>query len=87
MTQINISDLIKSCDLLQARTIPAKGYMHSSVRCFDACMRTFDRKVLPAESVTYRVFFNAPVSMAGEATIHRDGQMEMRISKLNNQGL
>ena len=78
MTQINIPALIDSCDALQRRTIWKEGFMHSSSRCFDACMRLFDTKHAPAESVTFRVFFNAPVMKEGEATIHRDGRMEMR---------
>ena len=78
MTQINVSKLIESCDALQRRTIWKEGFMHSSCMCFDACMRLFDRKTLPAEAVTFRVFFNAPVMKQGEATIHRDGRMEMR---------
>ena len=79
MTQINIPALIDSCDALQRRTIWKEGFMHSSCRCFDACMRLFDRKNLPAEAVTFQVYFNAPVMKPGEATIHRDGHMEMRI--------
>lgn len=75
---INIDNLIKSCDLLQQRTIPCAGYMHSSVRCFGACMRAFDRKACSAESITFAVYFNAPVMKPGEATIYRDGRMEMR---------
>lgn len=75
---IDIDNLIKSCDLLQQRTISCAGYMHSSVRCFDACMRAFDRKALPAEAITFAVYFNAPVMKPGKATIYRDGRMEMR---------
>ena len=75
---INIDKLIENCDLLQRRTIYAKDCMHVSAKCFDACMRAFDRKTLPAEAVTFRVFFNTPVMKPGEATIHRDGRMEMR---------
>ena len=78
MSQINIPALIDSCDTLQRRTIWKEGFMHSSARCFDACMRMFDRKNLPAQAVTFRVYFNAPVIKEGEATIYRDGHMEMR---------
>lgn len=78
MKNINIDRLIESCDLLQHRTILAEGCMHSSVRCFDACMRAFDREVLPAEAITFKVYFNAPIMAYGEATIYRDGRMEMR---------
>lgn len=77
MTNINIDKLLDNCQLLQNRTVYAEGCMHSSVRCFDACMRAFDSK-LPAEAVTFRIFFNVPIMAYGEATIHRDGRMEMR---------
>ena len=78
MTNINIEKLIEACDTLQRRTTYAKGCMHSSSKCFDACMRAFDKHDLPAEAVTFRIFLNAPVMKYGEATIHRDGRMEMR---------
>jgi len=78
MTAINIERLIEACDTLQRRTTYAEGCMHTSARCFDACMRAFDCKALPAEAVTFRIFLNAPVLQYGEATIHRDGRMEMR---------
>ena len=78
MTPINITALIDSCDALQRRTIYRPGCMHLSYRAFDACMRAFDCKALPAEAVTFKVYFNVPVMQEGEATIHRDGRMEMR---------
>ena len=78
MTNINIEKLIESCDKLQQRTIFARGYMHNSARCFDACMRAFDNKALPANAITFKIFFNVPVMKPGEATIYRDGRMEMR---------
>jgi hypothetical protein len=78
MKKINVAKLIESCDALQRRTITAEGCMHSSSRCFDACMRAFDKKDLPAESITFKVFFNAPVMKYGEATLNRDGSMQMR---------
>ena len=77
MTTSDIDRLINSCNLLQMRTTAEPGYMHSSARCFDACMRVFDSKI-PAESITFRIFLNAPVLKPGEATIYRDGHMEMR---------
>lgn len=77
MTTIDIDRLIDSCDALQRRTTAEPGYMHSSCRCFDACMRAFDCRV-PAEAITFSIFLNAPVLKPGEATIYRDGHMEMR---------
>lgn len=77
MTDINIPKIIDSCDLLQHRTCYVKGCMHSSVRCFDSLMRAFTGKPA-AEAVTFKIFLNAPIMGYGEATIHRDGSMEMR---------
>ena len=77
MTNIEIDRLIDSCVKLQRRTAPEPGYMHSSCRCFDACMRAFDCRV-PAEAITFSIFLNAPVLKPGEATIYRDGHMEMK---------
>ena len=78
MPTINIDRLLDACAQLQRRTTYAAGCMHTSVRCFDACMRAFDRTDIPAEAVTFRIFLNAPIMRYGEATIHRDGSMEMR---------
>lgn len=79
MKNINIDKLIESCNILQRHTDPfMEGCLHSSVKAFDACMRAFDRKVLPAEAVTFKVYLSYPVSSYGEATIHRDGRMEIR---------
>lgn len=75
---INIDKLIESCDTLERRTIYAEGCMHTSSRCFDTCMRAFDNKALPANSITFKVFINAPVMKYGEATVYRDGRLEMR---------
>ena len=76
MTQINVDEIIKSCDKLQRRTISLKGYAHGSCRFFNICMRAFDCKV-PAEAVTFRVFLNPPVMKEAEATIYRDGRLEV----------
>ena len=76
MININIDSIINACDTIQRRTAPSQGCMHSSVRCFDACMRAFGCKP-PAESITFRIFLNAPVMKYGEATISRDGALMM----------
>ena len=78
-TPINTDQLIRSCDLLQQRTISLAGYMHTSSRCFDACMRAFDNSKLPANAITFKVYLNAPIMRPGEATLYRDGRMEMCI--------
>ena len=78
MTTINIDRLYESCKALQRRTIIHDGCMHSATRCFNACMRAFDRHTLPAEAITFSIFLNVPIMKPGEATIYRDGRMEMR---------
>ena len=80
MTNEQIEKLIANCDRLQRITLNAEGYMHSSCRCFDTCMRAFDREVLPAEEITLSVYLNAPVMKPGEAEIHRDGRMVIRLA-------
>lgn len=77
MTTINISGVINACDTLSRRIITVGGERRGSAFLFDQCMRAFDCK-LPAEAITFSVFINAPVMKAGEATIHRDGRLEMR---------
>lgn len=77
MTAINISGVINACDTLSHRIITVGGERRGSAFLFNKCMRAFDCK-LPAEAVTFSVFINAPVMKDGEATIHRDGRLEMR---------
>ena len=79
MTNTNIDKLLDNCQLLQNRTIYAEGCMHSSTRCFDACMRAFDAKV-PAQSITFKIYFNAPILAESEATFYRAGRMEMKLT-------
>lgn len=77
ITNTAVATLIELCDKLQQVTIGTRGYMHSSCRCFDACMRAFDTDRLPAEAITFRVYFNVPVMKKGFARIHNDGTMQM----------
>lgn len=77
MTQLNTSAVIEACDTLSHRIITVGGKYHGSVFLFDQCMRAFTGK-LPAEAITFSVFINAPVMKDGEATIYRDGRLEMR---------
>lgn len=52
----------------------------ASVTCvYDQIMRAFAHPA--TESVTYAVFFNAPVSKSGEVTVYRNGSVEMQIQK------
>ena len=77
MDKINIDKLIQTCAILSKRICTIEGHRHSSSWIFDQCMRVFDCK-LPAESITFTVYINAPVMDWGEATIYRDGSMQMR---------
>lgn len=81
MTNIAIDNLLASCATLERRTLYAgRDYMHSSVRCFNACMRAFDSKTLPAEAVTFNVWLTYPVDRPGLATISKDGTMVLRVN-------
>lgn len=73
MGNINVEKLIEACDLLERRTVSTDGCMHSSSKCFYACMKAFRE----AEAITFRVFLNSPIMEYGEATIHRTGKLEM----------
>ena len=77
MANVHLNGVLNACDAVQRRTVYAEGCMHNSAKCFDACMRAFSGK-LAAESITFKVFFNAPVMRLGEVTIHRNGEYQMR---------
>ena len=76
MTNLNIDGIYDACNAVQQRTIYAEGYMHSSVRCYDACMRAFTGRPA-AEAITFKIFLNAPIMKPGEVTIHRNGEFRM----------
>ena len=78
MTQLNTDAIITACDSLAHKVITIGGKYHGSVFLFDQCMRAFDNKRLPAQAITFAVYFNAPVMKEGEATIYRDGRLEMK---------
>lgn len=77
MTNINIDKLIASCDSLAHKIVTIGGEHHGSSFIFNQCMRAFDCKALPAEAITFSVFLNAPVMKDAEATIYRDGTLEI----------
>lgn len=81
MTQLNITAVADACDKLAHRIIEVEGTRHGAAFLFDQCMRAFDNKALPANSITFSVFIDYPVMKPGEATIHRDGTLEMRTTK------
>ena len=76
MTYRNTAAIIEACDKVARRCITIGGKYHGSAWLFDQAMRAFDHKAI--EAVTYEVYINAPVMKQGEATIHRDGRLEMR---------
>lgn len=83
-TQINIAQVIEACDRLSHKITTVHGGFHGSAFLFDNCMRAFDCKALPAEAITFSVHYGYPVNMDGEATIHRDGTLEMRTGSSQN---
>lgn len=78
MTNLNISQIINACDTLSNRIISIGDEFHGSSWIFNQCMRAFDN-ALPAQAITFSVFINSPVMKDGEATIYRDGRLEMRV--------
>ena len=78
MDNLNIGAVLKTCDVLARRIVTIGGEYHGSSFIFDKVMRAFEGN-LPAEAITFSVFINSPVNAPGEATIHRDGHLEMRI--------
>ena len=76
MTSINIDNILKSSSILAHRITSIEGTKHGASWIFNQCMRAFDAK-LPAEAITFKVFFNAPVMKSGFATIHKDGSMNL----------
>lgn len=80
MVNLDIAKVAEACDTLAHRVLPFhEGCISGSARIFDASMRLFDDPRLPAEAVTYRVFYNAPVMAYGTATIHRDGRLTCQL--------
>lgn len=76
MTNINVDELIKSCDTIAHRCITIGNGNHGSSWLFDKVMRAFDSH--PAiVGVTYEVFINSPVMLPGWVTINRDGSFSM----------
>ena len=84
MTNINLDSLLDACAQLQRKTIWHDGCMHSSAKCFDACMRAFDRKVLPAQAITFAVYFNTPILAPGFARITRDGNIQFSLHEFED---
>ena len=76
MKYINTEALINSCDALGRRCIEIAGTRHGSSWLFDQLMRMFEQSDA-LEAVTIPVFINAPVMSKGEATIGRDGSLQM----------
>ena len=73
----NTQNLIQACDTISHRCTMIAGTHHGSAWLFDKLMRYFDSDKA-ATSVTIPVFLNAPILKEGEATIGRDGSLQMR---------
>jgi hypothetical protein len=81
MTNLNTYNIINACDTLARRITSIGGKAHGSAWIFDQCMRAFDNSALPAQAITFTVFINAPVMKYGQATIYRDGRLEMSAAR------
>lgn len=77
MTSMNMINIIKASEKVAHRCTKIAGTQHGSTWLADKLIRYFEKEPA-AESITFDVFLNAPVMMDGEATIHRDGRLEMR---------
>lgn len=78
MTDINIIGVLEACNSLANKIITVGGERHDSSFLFKQCMRAFDKNRLPAQSITFSVFLDTPLLCDGEATIYRNGHMEIR---------
>ena len=77
MYDFNVSKIIEACDMVARRVITIGGEYHGSVFLFDACMRAFDNKRLPAQALTFSVYIGYPVNYEGFARIDRHGNVTM----------
>ena len=76
---IDVSSVIDGCDFIARHVTTIGGKYHGSAWLFDKCMRAFDNKHLPAQSITFAVFHNYPVGKPGTAEIDRQGHVTMRV--------
>ena len=72
----NYEALYQASVKINNRCVEFGGRQASAVSIYNQIMRAFAHQA--TESVTYAVTFNAPVSKAGEVTVHRDGSVEMQ---------
>lgn len=80
MTNINTIKLIDACDYVQRHCIKIADTYHGSAWLFDKLMRLFETET-SCTSVTIPVILNAPILSNGEATIGRDGSVQLRRSE------
>lgn len=76
MTSMNMINIIKASEKVAHRCTKIAGTQHGSTWIADKIIRYFEKENA-AESVTFEVFLTAPVMKNGEATIHRDGRLEI----------
>ena len=76
---LNTEEIIRACYFLSHKIVSVEGIHSGSIFqfLFNQCMMVFTNKNLPAEAITFSVYFNVPVMKDGEATIYRDGKLEM----------
>ena len=79
MDNLDILAMIDASDKVARRCIEICGAHHGSAWLLSKSVRFFEREQA-AQAVTIPVYINAPVMRPGEATIHRDGRLEMRVT-------
>lgn len=79
MDDINILGLIDAAEKLSRRCVTICNSRHGSAWLLYKIVRFFEHEQA-AQSITIPVFINAPVMHDGEATIYRDGALEMRLT-------
>ena len=75
MTNINVLELVNTCDKINCRCTQIAGTHHGSAWLFDKMMRFFESNP-SAVSVTIPVYINT--IGPGSATIGRDGSLIMK---------
>ena len=75
----DLSIYIKTAEYIARHCVTICGAYHGSTWLFDKLARLFDKQANKSvEAITIPVFLNAPLMCEGEATIHRDGKVEIR---------
>ena len=69
------NDIATACRVLHSRIDTIGGQKVTEEFLTEYTLKAFASPAL--EAITYAVSFSSPVNLDGEATIHRDGSMEL----------